>query len=746
MERRRGDRGVSEVVGFILVFGMLVATFTVYQGIVVPDQNRQVEFQHNQDVQGQLQELRNAVLATTATGSGQAVSITLGATYPQRTIAMNLGVSGGAISTHSTGSPGIRIDNVEASNGETRDYVNSAANGPLGPFETKSIQYTPVYSFYSGAPETVYENSIAYNQFDNTNLTLTDQTLVDGRRITLVAVNGSLSKAQRDTVSVSTEAISTSSNRIAVKNTSGQQVTITLPTRLSASQWAEILEEEMGPGGYVDQVDPVPGEDAVELVMRQDETYELRMAKVGVGDLTSDEDPKYVTDIEGDDVSVPEDGTQKLVVEVRDRFNNPVSNVGVDATITQSAGGDEALSPSSDTTDSDGRATFIYSAPSDVSTAQDVDVDVSFDGDGTANETVAFDLRVLDSDGSGGGGGGGPSNYAIDWTMSSIETQQGVESCSGNRCTYNLSKDSNTNLDLATHTTPALAGVFVDFSTNDSSIVDSLTPEEDTTDSSGETTVTADVDATGTVAIYASAAEDSDVLILDVTERAGGGGGGGPTPGIATRIDDLSLVNENRPLYVTSYSISDTNGSFQYVSVEYANQDDPSASEFVNGTGPDARGNLQYSKTWGAGDTYEITIRVIYEDGSGDEYVAASETITDAADGGNPSGNDDLSVGGSPAIQSLTVTDRSNGGQGPRYDFDYTVSPIGSFGQVDAYVVGLSGGGRGSQTSTSSSTVLTVSAGYGYNQQVKLSLLVFDDDGVVVDAYVATDTADGTGP
>jgi len=89
------DRGVSEVVGFILVFGMLVIAFTVYQGIVVPDQNRQVEFQHNQQVQRQLQDLRNAIVTTAATGSGQAVSVTLGATYPRRTIAQNLGVSGG---------------------------------------------------------------------------------------------------------------------------------------------------------------------------------------------------------------------------------------------------------------------------------------------------------------------------------------------------------------------------------------------------------------------------------------------------------------------------------------------------------------------------------------------------------------------------------------------------------------------------------------------------------------------------
>ena len=95
MDSGPGDQGVSEVIGFILVFGLLVIAFIVYQGIVVPDQNHQAEFQHNQQVQRQLQDLRNAIVTTAATGSGQAVSVTLGATYPRRTIAQNLGVSGG---------------------------------------------------------------------------------------------------------------------------------------------------------------------------------------------------------------------------------------------------------------------------------------------------------------------------------------------------------------------------------------------------------------------------------------------------------------------------------------------------------------------------------------------------------------------------------------------------------------------------------------------------------------------------
>lgn len=427
MERGPDHRGVSEVVGFILVFGMVVTAFTVYQGVVVPDQNRQAEFEHNQRVQGDLQELRNAIVSTGVTGTSQAVSVTLGATYPRRAIASNLGASGGTIRTSELPGDGIRINNVEAIDRETRDYVA----GSLGPFDTSAVRYDPVYSFYTDAPVTVYENSLAYNRFDDVDLMVTGQTVIDGRRITLLAVNGSLSAARQDTISISTEAISPASNRIAVRNTTDHSVNVTIPTELPASAWEEVLEEELvANGGYVEAIVEAPGSEAVTLVMRQDVVYELGIAKVGVGDAAVEEPAKYVTAIEGDDVSVPEDGTQRLVVEVRDRYNNPMSNV----TLKAASPSQGTVSPLSAQTDTAGRATFVYTAPADVGGAQDVDIVVSFDGDGTANESVTFDLRVLDTDGSGGGGAGGSINPAGSGSIVLQAATIGGQGCANSTC------------------------------------------------------------------------------------------------------------------------------------------------------------------------------------------------------------------------------------------------------------------------------------------------------------------------
>jgi len=406
MDRWTDDRGVSEVVGFILIFAMLVIAFTVYQGIVVPDQNRQVEFQHNLAVQGQLQDLRNAIVTTASTGSGQAVSVTLGATYPRRSIAKNLGVSGGSIQTSEAGSGGLRIGNARALDPETRDFIN----GSIGPYETKSIQYTPVNSYYTGAPRTRYDNAVLYNQFDATNVTLTGQFLVDGRRITLIAINGNISRTERDTVSISTEAISVSPTRVAITNTSGHPVNVTVPTRLGASKWRALLADEMDGSGYVSGVHDVPGENAVTVTMQAGVTYDLRMAEVGVGPVTRQERPRYITDVRGNGTSVSEGGRQKLVVEVRDRFNNPVSNVSVTPVLANPANPSdsaERIVGGSETTGSDGRASFTYHAPAQVDLSKTATVNVTFGAPGAPERTASFDVTVLDSDGSGSTGGGG---------------------------------------------------------------------------------------------------------------------------------------------------------------------------------------------------------------------------------------------------------------------------------------------------------------------------------------------------
>jgi hypothetical protein len=127
-------------------------------------------------------------------------------------------------------------------------------------------------------------------------------------------------------------------------------------------------------------------------------TYNLRMAKVGVGSRANDPGAKYVTDVQGDETSIAEGGTQKLVFEVRDRFNNPVSGVDVDAEIEKHANPPtDSLSTKTATTDGDGRASVVYQAPDNVNEKQEVKVTVKFGP--SKQQKATFNIDVMDSDG-----------------------------------------------------------------------------------------------------------------------------------------------------------------------------------------------------------------------------------------------------------------------------------------------------------------------------------------------------------
>lgn len=391
-------RAVSEVVGAVIIFAFLVISFSIYQGIVIPQQNRASEFQHNQNAQESIQDLRNAIRQTAATASEQSVSITLGATYPQRVVGINPGASAGSIQTEELGT--ITLRNITATEPETADYFGSNTT-TLGAFESQRLVFRPVYTHYTERPVTSYENTLVVNHFPNgANLTITDQTVVRGSTITLIALDGNVSRAQQETVTIDTRAVSTEMNTVPVESADGP-LNVTIDTRMSAADWDALLEGEE----HVQAVRQT-GPTQVSILLEEGEVYNLRMAKVGVGSGVTDEGPKYIVDVEGNDTSVIEDGKQKLVIEVRDRFNNPVDNVTVTASITTSAGSGDSVHPLNQSTGANGRASFTYTAPEDVSDSQDAVIEMAFDGDGTPNETVAFNVRVLDASGGGGDDGG----------------------------------------------------------------------------------------------------------------------------------------------------------------------------------------------------------------------------------------------------------------------------------------------------------------------------------------------------
>ena len=467
------DRAQSIQIGAVLLFAVLIIAFSSYQAFVVPDQNREVEFSHNQEVQGQMQDLRNAIVSARGTGEDRSVSVQLGTRYPTRPIARNPGPPSGTLRTEGTTdeSVDLTIDNAQAS-GETGDFWNETQS-----YNTGGIAYQPQYSVYTGPPETVYENTILYNSFRAGNVTMANQSVIDGNDISLVVVNGSLSRSSSGSTSVDVRPVSVSTQTVRLEDdeTNSNPLTIIFASRRSADYW-DFLETTEPNVVAVTSTGPTDGFYEVTVELDDTQTYNLQLTEVGIGTQVTDEDTAYLTDTDGDGTTLSQGETTELTLEVRDRLNNPPDNAS-ETTVSAQVAGDGSLDSTSQTPNEDGQVTFEYTAPSSATGEQDIEFTYgSFDS--TFAESTPQDVVMTVDVQSTGGSGGGGGAYSVDWIRPPFT--QGIS---------NESLSTRTNL----RTTPVLvrttdgsnpvAFVDIDYGTNDASVVR-------TNESGGETNVT----------------------------------------------------------------------------------------------------------------------------------------------------------------------------------------------------------------------------------------------------------------
>ncbi|WP_135820955.1 PKD domain-containing protein [Halostella litorea] len=508
------ERAAAIQVGATLLFGMIIVSMALYQATVVPDQNAEVEYNHNQEVQGQLQELRNAVVSVPGGGNGKAVTVDLGTRFPSRTLFVNPPAPSGSLRTVGTGTDDVNItvDNAKAA-GETNDYWN----GDARTFDTGAIEYEPQYSEYRNAPTTVYEQSLLYNRFDGANVTLSDQRIVDGRQITLVALNGSLSTSASGSASVSVRAVSTSQNAVAVTGRDGSKpINITIPTQLNKATWDEALSEARTDGNVVgtSYQKNGPGE-FNELTIQLDgsKTYNLRMAKVGVGSgVTEETEDLYLTDVEGGG-TVQTDGSQEITVEVRDRFNNPVSGETVNLSVSGSGtldNGSRTAQEVTATSGAQGRATVTYQAPSSATT-DTIEANISAAPD--PDKRVSYTVKTVNS-----GNGSSSSAYTITWNNPALNSSNGgaaLTNCDAESCTWDVGASDGDTIALDGSANDNIDNVDVDFRVNDSGVAD-VSPKSTTDTANGRVWTNLTGNDNGTVAVYVLSSGSSDRIDVNV--------------------------------------------------------------------------------------------------------------------------------------------------------------------------------------------------------------------------------------
>ena len=370
MELAGDERAQSIQIGAVLLFAVLIIAFSSYQAFVIPQQNQEVEFNHNQQVQQQLQDLRNAIVSDNSRGV-RSVTVELGTQYPSRLIGRNPNSPSGRLRTADTAdeSVDLTLSNARAS-GDVGDFWD----GTPQRYNTGTLVYEPNYNLYTSAPTTRYANSILYNNFPSAQLPVSGQTIVQGREINLVALNGSLSRTASSSTSVDVEPVSRSSRTISITD-DGNPVTVYLLTRLSAEEFRTVLGEELDTGGtdpsaYISGVS-VAGTNGpynnLSVQFEQGVYYELRLSKVGVGTQVRPEPDVYITVVDRGDSTVARGEETEIVLEVRDAYNNPVQNVTVEASDNSSSPGSFEATDNQRTTNEEGRVTFVYQT--DASTA-----------------------------------------------------------------------------------------------------------------------------------------------------------------------------------------------------------------------------------------------------------------------------------------------------------------------------------------------------------------------------------------
>lgn len=624
MRLRDDERGVAIQVGAAILLAFVVLTIALYQATIVPQQNAQVEFNHNQQVRSDLGDVRNAIVSVPGGTVGESVSVKLGTSYPERTIFVNPPPPVGQLRTGDDGA--LALENAVA-DGEAGDFWAGGRHAVT----TRPLVYRPNYNVYDNAPVTVYENTVLVDRYRTANRTATDQRLVRGRTITVVTLRGNYSENGQGTASVDLSAFSTSTRTVAVTDGSGP-LRVTVPTTMPNETWAALLRDQyVSNGGHVvDQSYTVVagGYNRLVLTLERDVTYELRMAGVAVGTGVPDPGPAYAVDASGDGARVGVGETHTLVAEVRDRFNNPVSGVVVNASVVSGPGSVTAR----DTTGADGRAAFTYTASSEGTAT----VEVTYSTSPGANETVRYTVTATSA---------GAGAYAVNWTATS---STGV-TCDAalTECTLDASRSST--IDLTVDTLPTADGASVEYAVNDTSVA-TVSPKTGSTDGVGENTTTLTARSNGWVRVYTSSGASGDAIDVQITNYAAplsyvaGSASVSDEGGDPTRAS-VSFAVENvdgSPVTITGVAVETTapatrieetvNPETGMVNAQYAHEVYAESSSDDGGLDNSGiplgtQATLSDSVTVNAGDTATVSLSK-FRDGAGNEVDMTGRDLT----------------------------------------------------------------------------------------------------------------------
>jgi hypothetical protein len=173
-------KAVSNIIGTLLIFAVLVSLYGAYQSTAVPVWNKGVEYDHLDVVYGDMMSLKSDIEDVALHTSPKSSDIHLGVRYPERAIFMNPGEGAAGMLT------------VEKDVKILVEYAvlnMSGAATLMEPLTFNSSRIT--YELYGtiGSPKYVYEHGIIIRDYRTSNVTTDEQPLIVNDNIYIPVLN-----------------------------------------------------------------------------------------------------------------------------------------------------------------------------------------------------------------------------------------------------------------------------------------------------------------------------------------------------------------------------------------------------------------------------------------------------------------------------------------------------------------------------------------------------------------------------
>jgi hypothetical protein len=388
------ERAVSPVVGFVLIFALIMIVFTLYQAEVVPAQNAEVEFKHSQEIVGDMSRLNDAMDQAGASRVSQSATIDTGVQYPDRALAINPGAPAGMLKT-SDEIYRVKIENVKAT-GENAKYFD---HPEAFKFESQELAYGISYNVYQQDPSVLIAPGLQFVEFQDGSV-VHSTSIITGNTIDLTLLDTNSSYHQSAMIaSVDVASTSTATEYMTIKPDGGTPK-IVIETSLSldpttATNFEQRLVRE---NDKVTSATYTSGNPSTVTLTLEPGTYEFRIAEVGIG-TSGDSQAYYLTSDTPRKQTISLGESATFTVTARDKLGNPVSNADITAEIngTSTATGTfvrNNATTANATTNDDGRATFEFRAKTVTNESIRVDVMLNNGTGGTRLSKVTYTIEA----------------------------------------------------------------------------------------------------------------------------------------------------------------------------------------------------------------------------------------------------------------------------------------------------------------------------------------------------------------